>query len=156
MTEDHEQRAQHQQSESRPLLGRRMARFNLLVTNRLALPLAGRLPGFGVVMHTGRRTGRIYRTPVLLFRSPNGHVVIALTYGRNSQWVKNVLAAGGCRLITRGRELRASQPELFRDPRRSSVPGLVRFMLTLLRVEDFLRFQVLPAETRTPPSTSKP
>lgn len=148
MTEDHERLPQHQESESRrpPLLGRRMARFNLLVTNLVTLRFAGRLPGFGIVIHTGRRSDRTYRTPVLLFSSPNGYV-IALTYGRNSQWVQNVLAAGGCRLITRGRELRASQPEVFRDPRRSSVPGLVRFMLTLLRVEDFLRLQVVPDDT---------
>lgn len=147
MTEDHERLARHQESESRPpLLGRRMARFNLLVTNLLTLRFAGRLPGFGIVIHTGRRSGRTYRTPVLLFSSPNGSV-IALTYGRHSQWVQNVLAAGGCRLITRGRELRANQPEVFRDPRRSSVPGLVRFMLTLLRVEDFLILQVVPDDT---------
>ena len=148
MTEDHEQLPQHQESETKPpLLGRRMARFNLLITNRLTLRFAGRFPGFGIVIHTGRQTGRTYRTPVLLFSSPNGHVLIALTYGRNSQWVKNVLTAGGCRLITRGRELRASQPEVFRDPRRSSVPGLVRFMLTVLRVENFLLLQVVPDDT---------
>ena len=146
MTEHHEQTPQHPQSESRPLLGRRMARFSLLITNRLTLPLAGRLPGLGIVIHTGRRTSRTYRTPVLLFSSPNGYV-IALTYGRTSQWVQNVLAAGACRLITRGRELHAGQPELFRDPRRSAVPGPVRFILTLLRVEDFLRLQVVPAAT---------
>ena len=147
MTQDHERLPQHQESESRPpLLGRRMARFNLLVTNLLTLRFAGRLPGFGIVIHTGRRSGRTYRTPVLLFRSPNGYV-IALTYGRHSQWVQNVLTAGGCRLITRGRELCANQPEVFRDPRRSSVPGLVRFMLTMLRVEDFLILQVVPDDT---------
>ena len=147
MTEDHERLPQHQESKSRPpVLGRRMARFNLLVTNRLTLRFAGRLPGFGIVIHIGRRSDRTYRTPVLLFSSPNA-CVIALTYGRNSQWVQNVLAADGCRLITRKRELRASQPEVFRDPRRSSVPGLARFVLTLLRVEDFLLLQVVPDDT---------
>ena len=142
MTE-HQQLSHLQHSEPRPRLARRVARFNQLVTNRVTLRFAGRLPGFGIVIHTGRRSGRTYQTPVLLFSSPNGYV-IALTYGRNSQWVQNVLVVGGCRVITRARELRATKPEIFRDPLRSSVPRLVRYMLTLLRVEDFLRLQVVP------------
>ena len=70
---------------------RAVARFNARVTNRVTRPLAGRLPGFGIVSHVGRRSGRIYRTPVNVFR--DGDHVIALTYGAESDWVKNVIAA---------------------------------------------------------------
>jgi hypothetical protein len=52
-----------------PLLGRHVARFNPRVTNRITRPLARWLPGFGVVEHAGRRSGRRYRTPVNVFRS---------------------------------------------------------------------------------------
>ena len=45
-----------------------------------ALHLARWLPGFGVVEHAGRRSGRRYRTPVNVFR-PGASYVIALTYG---------------------------------------------------------------------------
>jgi deazaflavin-dependent oxidoreductase (nitroreductase family) len=124
-------------SSAAPLLGRRAARFNRRVTNRLTRPLARRLPGFGVVVHRGRSSGRRYSTPVNVFAAPCGYVV-ALTYGADSEWVKNVLAAGGCELITRNRRHRLRSPRLVHDERRQSVPRVVRVALRLLRVSDFL------------------
>jgi deazaflavin-dependent oxidoreductase (nitroreductase family) len=122
-------------------LGRGMARFNRRVTNRLTGPFAAWLPGFGIVVHTGRRSGRAYRTPVNVFGRPGGYV-IALTYGVEAQWVKNVTAAGGCELITRGRRVRLTAPEIYRDERRRAVPAPVRPMLAALRVADFMRLTV--------------
>ena len=91
----------------------------------------------GVVIHTGRKTQRRYRTPVMVFR--RGHrMIIALTYGRDSQWVHNVVAEGGCELETQHHTLRLSHPRLFHDERRELMPGLVRAMLGLLNVADFL------------------
>jgi hypothetical protein len=49
-------------------LPKRLAGFNARVTNRLTRRVAGRLPGFGIVSHVGRRSGRAYRTPVNVFR----------------------------------------------------------------------------------------
>ena len=82
-----------------------VARFNSHVTNRVSRPLAGHLPGFAVVTHVGRRSGRIYQTPVNMFRDGERYV-FALTYGPDVQWVKNILAAGECELVTRGRTIR--------------------------------------------------
>jgi hypothetical protein len=65
-------------------------------------------------------------------------VVVALTYGPDSQWTRNVLAAGGCTLETRDRPLRLSRPRLVHDERRRGVPAPVRLILGLLRVSDFL------------------
>lgn len=118
-----------------------LARANRRVTNRLLAPLVRHLPGFGVVLHTGRTTGRQYRTPVNVFRRADGFV-IALVYGRDSQWVRNVLANGGCALETRGRTWRLTRPHLFHDERRRAVPWLVRLPLGLLRVEDFLELRM--------------
>jgi deazaflavin-dependent oxidoreductase (nitroreductase family) len=136
--------------EARPRLGRRMARFNLLVINRLTLRIARRAPGFGIVIHKGRRSGRTYRTPVLVFRSP-GEYVIALTYGRDRQWVKNVLAQGGCRLVSRGSEIELTAPEIFHDRQRRAVPIVVRFVLSAVRVEDFLRLSAVRQEIAQQP-----
>src|SRR5258708_9874623 len=36
---------------------------------------AARLPGFGIVTHVGRKSGRIYRTPVNVFREPDGFLI---------------------------------------------------------------------------------
>jgi deazaflavin-dependent oxidoreductase (nitroreductase family) len=120
-----------------PRLGRRVAHFNRRVTNRVTGPLAPRLPGFGIVVHTGRKSGREYRTPVNVFRS-DGRFVIALTYGGEADWVRNVLAAGGCVLISRGRRHTLTAPLVTHDESRKLVPAPVRVPLRLLNVADFL------------------
>jgi hypothetical protein len=70
-----------------------LARFNIAVTNRITSLFAGWLPGFGILTHVGRKSGKVYRTPVNVFRTPNGFI-IALTYSSQFEWVKNVLVAG--------------------------------------------------------------
>jgi deazaflavin-dependent oxidoreductase (nitroreductase family) len=118
-------------------LPRAVARINRWVTNRLLTGLATRLPGFGVVIHIGRRSRRQYRTPVNVFRRGD-RFIFALTYGLNSDWVRNVLAGGGCALETRGRTLRLSRPRLFHDESRYAVPAPVRLVLGIVNVYDFL------------------
>jgi deazaflavin-dependent oxidoreductase (nitroreductase family) len=105
--------------------------------------VARRLPGFGIVVHTGRKSKRRYETPVNLFRAADGYV-IALTYGPESDWVRNVLAAGSCELITRGRRKRLTSPVIRRDARQRLVPGPVRPALRLLRVTDFMHLLQAP------------
>lgn len=122
-------------------LPRWLARFNFRVTNHLLSPLAMRLPGWGVVVHTGRKTHRQYRTPVFVFRRGD-RFVIALTYGRESRWVHNVLAQGGCDLETQGRILRLTGPHLFHDDDRRAVPALHRRILGVFNVSDFLELTV--------------
>ena len=117
-----------------------LARANRRVTNRLLGPLAPHLPGFGVVEHIGRKTRRRYRTPVNVFQRADGYA-IALTYGPDADWVRNVLADGGCKLETRGRTLRLSRPRLFHDERRRSMPTPVRLILGLANVSDFLELK---------------
>jgi deazaflavin-dependent oxidoreductase (nitroreductase family) len=95
----------------------------------------------GVVIHEGRKSRHKYRTPVMVFRRGNC-CVIALTYGRDSQWVQNVLAAKGCELEIRKRTTRMSHPRVFHDDRRESVPTFVRLFLGILNVSDFLELTV--------------
>jgi deazaflavin-dependent oxidoreductase (nitroreductase family) len=130
-------------------LGRRMATVNRYLTNRVLGGPATRLPGFGVVHHVGRRSGRRYRTPVNVFRTPGGYV-FALTYGSQAEWVRNVLAAGGCDLVTRGRRVPLTSPRVFRDERRSMMPAHVRLVLGLAHVSEFLELARVPdADRRT-------
>jgi deazaflavin-dependent oxidoreductase (nitroreductase family) len=120
-----------------PVLGKRVARFNQRVTNRITGPLAPWLPAFGVIVHTGRTSGRTYRTPVNVFRHDGGYVV-ALTYGPESDWVRNVQVAGGCELLTLGTSHRLTAPRLVHDESRALVPAHVRAPLRFLKVADFL------------------
>ena len=129
-------------------LPRSIARFNRHVTNRLLSPLARYLPGFGVVVHRGRKSGRLYRTPVNVFGRPGG-VVVALTYGPDSDWVRNVVAAGGCRLQTRGRTLRLSRPRLIHDETRRLVPAPLRPVGGLGHVSDFLELSLADGTGRS-------
>src|SRR5215469_3904662 len=105
-------------------LPRWLARVNLQVTNRILGPLARWAPGMGVVIHVGRKSHRQYQTPVMVFRR-GGRFIIALTYGRDSQWVQNVLAANSCELITQNRKLRLSHPHVFHDEWRENMPIFV-------------------------------
>jgi deazaflavin-dependent oxidoreductase (nitroreductase family) len=117
-----------------------LAQLNRSVTNRITRPVARRLPGFAIVVHTGVRTGRQYRTPVNLFRSGDRYV-IALTYGRERNWVKNVLAAGGCEVETRGKTFRLTGPRIVRDARQSMVPAAIRAGLRAMNVTEFLELR---------------
>ena len=115
-----------------------VAAFNQVFTNRISTPFAGRLPGFGILAHVGRKSGRPYRTPVNVFRTADGFVV-ALTYGAEAHWVQNVLAAGGCRLQTRGISHQLSAPVIVHDPTRQQFPIPARFILRIIGANDFIR-----------------
>jgi deazaflavin-dependent oxidoreductase (nitroreductase family) len=93
-------------------LPRSVARFNRVVTNRVFAPLAGRLPPWVIVEHTGRRSGRRYHTVVWAFPYGRGDLVMALTYGPGADWVRNVLATQACRVKWRGRWRSFTRAEL--------------------------------------------
>ncbi|TDB86763.1 nitroreductase family deazaflavin-dependent oxidoreductase [Actinomadura sp. KC216] len=114
-----------------------VARVNRVATNRVTGLFAGRAPGWGIVLHKGRRTGRAHRTPINIFREPGGYVA-ALTYGPDADWVRNTVAAGGCDLETRGERVRLTDPRIVHDPARKGVPAAVRPILGLIGVNDFL------------------
>lgn len=118
-------------------LPRALARLNRIGLNRVTRRIAPRMPGFGVVEHRGRRSGRLYQTPVNVFPRPGGYV-IALTYGADADWVRNVRAAGGCDLHTRGRRVHLTAPRLVHDERRAGIRSPERYVLRAIRVADFL------------------
>ena len=114
-----------------------VGRWNKVGLNRVTKRIAPWMPGLGVVVHRGRRSGRMYQTPVNVFASSDGYV-FALTYGPDTDWVKNVLAAGGCELRTRGRTVRVTAPRLFHDEARRDIRPLERQVLRVIGVADFL------------------
>ena len=111
---------------------------------RITSLFAGWLPGFGILTHVGRKSGKVYRTPVNVFRAPNGFV-IALTYSSQCEWVKNVLAAGGCELKTRGKKYQLSALKVVRDPTRRRFPISVRLVLRIVGADEYMELSKSPA-----------
>ncbi len=119
-------------------LPRRLARFNRVVTNRITRPFAAFLPGFAVVEHKGRRTGRVYRTPVNAFRRGDGFVIV-LTYTSRTDWVANVLAAQGCELVHFGRRITVEAPILTAGSEAEHLfPTMLRPLLRVMGVDEAL------------------
>jgi deazaflavin-dependent oxidoreductase (nitroreductase family) len=115
-----------------------VAKINRVITNPITRQFAGRVPPFAIVAHRGRKSGAIYRAPIMAFPAEDGFV-IALTSGPGTDWVRNVLAAGGCALEYRNQRIELTDPKLLQGPSgAASLPGPVRFALRLLHVDEFL------------------
>ena len=92
-------------------LSRRVARFNKTITNRVQGAYAWILPPWAVILHRGRRSGRAYRTPVLAWRQ-GGTLIVALLYGEESDWLRNLQAAGGGQVVRAGRTFELGRPHV--------------------------------------------
>ena len=115
-----------------------VARLNRRVTNRLTRPFADRLPGFAILTHTGRKSGKTYSIPINAFRDGDDYI-FALTYGAETDWVRNVLAAGGCEIVTRGHTVHLTNPRILTDPGQTWAPLPVRLVLGLIDARQYLR-----------------
>ncbi|MFA5608238.1 MAG: nitroreductase family deazaflavin-dependent oxidoreductase [Leucobacter sp.] len=81
------------------------------MTNPIQRMWAGWAPTFGILEHVGRRSGRVYRTPLTVFSTDTG-VAILLTYGPDRDWLKNLKAADGGMLKRHGRTLPVKDPRV--------------------------------------------
>lgn len=123
------------------VLPRRLAEFNRLATNRVVRVIAGRAPTLGLVVHKGRKSGREYRTPVTVFAHDGGYR-IALTYGRNVDWLKNIVSAGDFVLVTRGKTVALTDPVVANDPARGWAPAGVRQVLGGIGATDYVQARI--------------
>lgn len=122
-------------------LPRSLARANRVGLNRVVVHVAGRVPGFALMHHRGRRSGRQYTTPVNAFRIGNGYR-FALTYGTDSDWARNVLAAGECDVTVRGRVLHLVDPRLEKDRSARWAPGPVATVLRRIGADTYLQCRI--------------
>jgi deazaflavin-dependent oxidoreductase (nitroreductase family) len=90
---------------------RRRALFNRRVANPLVRPISGFLSMWSIVEHVGRRSGKTYRTPVSMFRTNDG-VAVLLPYGTQTDWVKNLLTAGGGQVTLSRKTFRVTDPRI--------------------------------------------
>ncbi|WP_310963442.1 PNPOx family protein [Nocardioides terrisoli] len=90
---------------------RAVAVFNKLINNRVQRLWAWVLPPWAILRHTGRRSGTVFRTPVVGFVCADGFVV-PLLYGERSDWARNILAADGGIIERRGRTYELQDPRV--------------------------------------------
>lgn len=110
------------------------------LTRRLARSSFG---PFTIVRHVGRRSGKLYETPIIVSPVKDGFV-IELTYGYDVDWHKNVLAAGGCTLIWHGKQYVIDKIEpLDAETGRATFPPPQRQILRILGRKHFekMKFQ---------------
>jgi deazaflavin-dependent oxidoreductase (nitroreductase family) len=97
---------------------------------------------WAIVYHSGRRSGRGYRIPVMAFPTETGYV-FALTYGRKVDWVKNLIASGGGTLKYKGDEIPICgiRFEKYCDVK-EMFPSWIRLSLRIISLEDCLLVEI--------------
>jgi deazaflavin-dependent oxidoreductase (nitroreductase family) len=124
----------------------RIKQFNRRWLNPWMLRHAGGRHWYaGRLEHRGRRTGRPYTTP--LWVDPvNEGFVIPLPYGRDVDWVRNLLAAGEAMLQDHGVRYRVGKPSFVPAALLPELPGLSRRMAAMYGIDESVRVDVLPHE----------
>lgn len=89
---------------------RALARFTRGAINNTTLHLAGHA-AFADLEHVGRKSGIVRHTPVRAFRAGDT-VIVGLNFGRQSDWYRNITAAGTCRIRLGGEQLTLGAPVL--------------------------------------------
>jgi len=124
-----------------PSVAARITRSLARATAPLTRPIAGRrfFPLWAIVHHVGRRSGRTYAIPVAI-RVTEDTFTIPLPWGEETQWLRNVVAANGCRIRWRGTDHAVASPCMigFEEAADVFTPAL-RAVLRAAGIRSFLR-----------------
>jgi deazaflavin-dependent oxidoreductase (nitroreductase family) len=115
-------------------------RFHHGLGNRLQMRSAGTTgSSASVVKHHGRRTGTSYETPVWAASTEDGFV-IAIVYGSNTDWLKNVLASGAAAIVHEGDTYPVDRPEIVpMESARAYFPKMTQLIHRRIRIDRCLR-----------------
>lgn len=97
-------------SELPRMFPRWLDRIQIKYLNPLIRPLGGRVPGLSIVEHRGRTSGKSYEAVVTAYRKGD-QLTVVLGHG-NTDWAKNVLAAGEARVRMSRKSLRIVNPRI--------------------------------------------
>lgn len=104
-----------------------MERLQIKYINPLIRPLAKWMPGFAVIKHRGRTSGKEYETIVTAYRK-GSVLAIGLIHGKTN-WVKNVLAAGEADIRVARKDLHLTNPRVLPagtvDPTLPRIPRML-------------------------------
>ena len=83
------------------------------IFNKLVLPLAGTrlMPLYGILEHRGRKSGKVFHTPVVV-RPTGAGFIVPMPWGLTTDWYRNVQAAGECVIRWKGKRYALHQPEV--------------------------------------------
>jgi deazaflavin-dependent oxidoreductase (nitroreductase family) len=112
--------------------------------NPLVMLLAGTrfLPLYGVISHRGRRSGKIFRTPVVM-RATNDGFIVPMPWGESTDWYRNVRAAGECGIRWKGRNYTGVQPEVIdAATAKAAFGGFERVIMTRFGIHYCLRLRL--------------
>ena len=103
----------HEASISRTARWRGVLCIGTRLFNPFAILLAGTplLPPYGVITRRGRRSGKLFRTPVVVRPTEDGFIV-PMPWGEGTDWYRNVRAAGECTIRWKGRDYAMLRPEV--------------------------------------------
>jgi deazaflavin-dependent oxidoreductase (nitroreductase family) len=119
--------------------------LNKRFTNKLLIHIAGKKFGhFVILTHTGRKSGRQYRIPVIAEPYLNGFI-IAMTYGKQVDWYENVKAKNGCSLRSKNRVFELINPQFVeKEEGLKAFPSVFRAGLRKMGIEYFLKLEIQP------------
>jgi len=93
---------------------------------------------FALLTHAGRRSGHTYQTSLGACAQGDGFL-LPLAYGRQTDWYRNVMAAGSCQLAWKGHTYQLDRPEIVSGPEIIRAwPARQRITLRLSGIHDFL------------------
>ncbi len=105
----------------------------------LSAVASGKRGNLGIIVHRGRKSGREFQTPVRIDPIPGGFL-IPMPYGTGTDWLKNILAAGGATLRFQGQEIAVDCPEILdAESALKLLPPNAQFVAKLLRIKQYLR-----------------
>ena len=99
-----------------------------------------------ILTHVGRRSGRAYETPVGAYVHGDGFVLTLIYGGTQSDWCRNVMAAGTCTLTWKGLTYELERPEVISGSEvlRKTWPTRERFLFQVIGVREFLWLHLAP------------
>jgi deazaflavin-dependent oxidoreductase (nitroreductase family) len=121
-------------------------RFAAWLINPLILLVAGRrwMPVLGVLRHLGRKSGRLYSTP-LGMRPLGDTFVMPRTFGENAAWYLNVRSAGWCVVKYKGRDYTLIDPQVIDYAAAAAAfPRYERLQFRLVGINEYLRLRQAP------------
>jgi deazaflavin-dependent oxidoreductase (nitroreductase family) len=123
-------------------------RMNRSVTNPRVMRTAGSAgEQTSVIHHVGRKSGRAYATPVDVIPTRTGFL-IALPYGTQTDWLRNVLAAGSAAVVTNGERLEVDTPTIVATADVADIiPSRTMRTLRLFGVDECLHLEKTSSST---------